>query len=144
MTCSFLQVSCKDWNYKAIHACYTVSQLNGENLLMSCPFELCLLVSREMWVLAIVLVGYGRNGSRLKVWEKVDWVICHSNCKHLYQKLLPEIRQFFEAKPEESVIVNPLLALSILWGIREKDQTVSVLTSLPGPLMPLKLAKWLR
>ena len=26
-----------------------------------------------MWVLVMVLVGYGSNDKRLRVWEKVDW-----------------------------------------------------------------------
>ena len=37
----------------------------------------------------MVLVGYGSNGNRLRVWEKVDWMVFHSNRKDLPQRLLP-------------------------------------------------------
>ena len=44
-----------------------------------------------MWVLVMVLVGYGSNDNRLRLWEKVDWMFYHSHCKHLHQRLLPAI-----------------------------------------------------
>ena len=55
---------------------------------------------RGIWVLLMVLVGYGSNDNRLRVWEKVDWIICHSDCKHLYQRSSssssPAIYQLYE------------------------------------------------
>ena len=42
----------------------------------------------------MVLVGYGTNDDRLRVWEMVEWMICHSYRKHVHQKLLlPAIEQ---------------------------------------------------
>ena len=54
------------------------------------------LVSRGIWVLVRVLVGYGSNNNSLRVWEKFDWMVCHSDCKHLHQGLLPAIHQSSE------------------------------------------------
>ena len=51
-----------------------------------------------MWVLVMVLIGYGSNENRLRVWDKVDWVVSHLNFKNLYQRLLPTMHQRF--KPE--------------------------------------------
>ena len=45
------------------------------------------LVSRGTWGLVIVFVGYGSNNNRLRVYEKVDWLFCHSNLKHLPQRV---------------------------------------------------------
>ena len=43
-----------------------------------------------------VLVGYGSNDNRLRAWVKVGWMVCHSDRKHLHQRLLPAIHQFSE------------------------------------------------
>lgn len=57
------------------------------------------LVSRRHMSSSDLLVGYWSNGSRLKMWE-VEWVLCHSDCKHLRQRLLAEINlyQFCESE----------------------------------------------
>ena len=47
----------------------------------------------------MILVGYGSNGNRLRVSEKVDWIVYHSVSKHLYQRLLSAIHQLSE--PEQ-------------------------------------------
>ena len=44
----------------------------------------------------IVLVGYGSNNNELRVYEKVDWLVCHSGLKHIPQRVLLAIHQFFE------------------------------------------------
>ena len=54
------------------------------------------MVSTEMSVLAIIFVGYGNNKNKSRVWEKVGLMVCHSNCKHIHQRLLPAIHQFSE------------------------------------------------
>ena len=36
----------------------------------------------------MVLVGYGINDNRLRVKENMDWMVFHSDCKHLHQRLL--------------------------------------------------------
>ena len=54
------------------------------------------LFSRGMWVPVMVLVEYGSNDNRLRVREKVDWIVCHFDCKHLHQRLLPVMHQFSE------------------------------------------------
>ena len=57
------------------------------------------MVSRGMWVLAMILLGYGSTYIGLRVWEKVDRIFCDSNWKYLHQRLLPAIHQFYE--PEQ-------------------------------------------
>ena len=36
----------------------------------------------------MVLIRYGINENRLRVWEKVDWEMVDSDCNLLHQKLL--------------------------------------------------------
>ena len=38
-----------------------------------------------MGVFVMILVGYRNNDNKLKVWENVDWIVFHSNRKHLHQ-----------------------------------------------------------
>ena len=54
------------------------------------------LVSKGTWVLVMILVKYRSNNYRLTVWEKVDWMVCHSNWKHIDQRKLPVIHHFSE------------------------------------------------
>ena len=44
----------------------------------------------------MVLVGNEINDNRLRVWEKMDWLVFGSDCKNLHQRLLPAIHQFSE------------------------------------------------
>ena len=44
----------------------------------------------------IVVVVYGSNNNRLRVYEKVDWTVCHSDHKFLPQRVLFAITQFSE------------------------------------------------
>ena len=47
-----------------------------------------------MGVFVMVLVGYRNNDNKLKVWENVDWMVCHSDRKHVHQRLLlPAVHQ---------------------------------------------------
>ena len=59
------------------------------------------LASGGMLGLLMVLVGFGSNDNRLRVWERVEWMVCHSYSKHLHQRPLSAICQY----SEESVIV---------------------------------------
>ena len=54
------------------------------------------LVSKEMWDLVIVLVGYGSNNNKLRVYENVDWTACSSGHKFLSQIALFATKQFSE------------------------------------------------
>ena len=54
------------------------------------------LVSRGNVNFVKVLVGYGSNDNRLRVSEMVHWIVCHSDCTHLLQRLLPATHQFSE------------------------------------------------
>ena len=47
----------------------------------------------------MVLVGYGSNDNKLRLWKKVDWMVFHSVCKHLHQRLLPAVHQL--SNPEQ-------------------------------------------
>ena len=44
----------------------------------------------------IILVGYGSNKNKSRVYEKVDWTVCHSDQKFLPQRLILAIKQFSE------------------------------------------------
>ena len=46
------------------------------------------LVSRGMWNLLLVLVGYGSSNNRLRVYVNVDATVCHSDHKFLPQRVL--------------------------------------------------------
>ena len=50
------------------------------------------LVSRGMWDLVIVLVGYGSNNNRLRVYGNGDETVCHSDHKFLPQRVLFAIK----------------------------------------------------
>ena len=39
----------------------------------------------------MVLVGHRGSDNKFRAWEKVDWIVGHSDYKHLHQNLLPEI-----------------------------------------------------
>ena len=52
----------------------------------------------------MVLAVYSRNANRLWVREKVDWMVCCSNCKYLYERLLLAIHQFSE--PERQGVTD--------------------------------------
>ena len=60
-----------------------------------------------MLFLLMVLELYGSNDNRLRVWEKVDLMVCHSDCKHLHQGLLPAIHQLSESEWYENSDCEP-------------------------------------
>ena len=41
-----------------------------------------------MRVLVIILVGYEINDNKLRVRDREDWMVFHSDWKHLHQRLL--------------------------------------------------------
>ena len=47
-------------------------------------------------MIVMVLLEYGTNDNIMRVWEKVNWMICHSDCKYLHQRILLGIHQFSE------------------------------------------------
>lgn len=44
--------------------------------------------------LSLELVRYGNNGDGQRVWESVELMICHLNCKHHREMLLLAIYQY--------------------------------------------------
>ena len=42
------------------------------------------------------LAEYGSNDNKLRVLEKVDLMVCYSDCKRLHNRLLPAMYQFSE------------------------------------------------
>lgn len=55
----------------------------------------------------MVLVGYGSNGDGYRPWERVEWMVCDLNYKHLPQRLLLAIRNNdFRHNDKKSVIVS--------------------------------------
>ena len=80
---------------------------------------LCVWIHRDV----MVLVEYGSNNNRLRVWGKLDWIICYSDCNHLHQRSssfsLPVITNFINLREKESVVVSPVITV-ILWWKRER------------------------
>ena len=97
------------------------------------------LVCKGMWVLVMVLIGYGINDSKLRVWEKVDWV-----------DAFPFWLQASSSEAtgnKESVIASPVTPL---YTLRKKRGTktvslkpASVLTRLLCSLVPWRSLNWL-
>ena len=75
--------------------------------------------------LNMILVGYGSNGNRLRVWGTFDWMVCHS-CNTPIFWVWATWNQW-------------------LWGRRKKLKQCHLhkTSYLPGPLTQPKLAKWL-
>ena len=69
----------------------------------------------------MILIGYEVNENRLKIRDKEDWMVFHSDWKHLHQRLLAIGNQ---------LIVSPVIPVFTLKKKR-KIKTVSVLTRLP-------------
>ena len=46
----------------------------------------------------MVLVEYGINDNRFRVWERVYWLVFDSDCKHIHQRLLLGIQQVSESE----------------------------------------------
>ena len=46
----------------------------------------------------MLLVGYGSTDNRLRVWDRVQQMVCHSYRKHLHQSLLHARRQYSESE----------------------------------------------
>ena len=44
----------------------------------------------------MVLVVHGSNGDGQSAWKRVEWMVCHSDHKHLPQTLLFAIYHFSE------------------------------------------------
>ena len=44
----------------------------------------------------MILVGYGSNDNSLGVWEKLDLIVFHSDCRDLYQRQLTALHQLSE------------------------------------------------
>ena len=105
------------------------------------------LVFRGIWVPVMVLVGYGSNDDRLSIWEKVDCIVCHSESKHLHQRLLTTCNtSIFWAWVIRNQWFWALLSLFIFCGRRErlKQYRSSQESLAPCLLAQHELAKWLR
>ena len=61
-------------------------------------YEKAKIVTRGMLDLVMVLAGCEGNDNRLRIWERVvKYMVCHSGSRHLHQRLLPTMHQFFES-----------------------------------------------
>ena len=47
-------------------------------------------------------VGYGSNDSKLRIGERVEWVVCPSDRQYLHERLLPAIINFLILSDERS------------------------------------------
>ena len=64
-------------------------------------------------------VGYGSNDNRLRVWEKLDYIVCHSDSNHSHQRLLSAITIFLGLSDKESVVVSPVITVH---NLRKKGE----------------------
>ena len=74
----------KTYGWRAAHIVYENAKLRNENQVKK-------LVYWGMWVIMTILVGYENNDIMLRVWEKVDWMVWHSDFEHLHRRLLPRV-----------------------------------------------------
>ena len=102
-------------------------------------------VLRGLQGLVMLLVGYGSNNNWLRIEERVEWVVWHSDFNHLYQRL-PVSSQ----SVEDTVIVNTFIPVNAS-GKQGETKTVSLVTRLPcsGAVLPempvlevLKICYW--
>ena len=76
----------------------------------------------------IVSVRYESNNSRLSVYEKVDWMVCQSDLKHLPQRILLRLGD------KKSVIVSAVIPVHT--SVKQGEiKTVSLLTKLSCSLV---------
>ena len=47
-------------------------------------------------------VGYGNNDNRLRIGKKVEWMVCHSDCKYFQQRQLLTVITFPNLNDEDS------------------------------------------
>ena len=83
------------------------------------------MASRGMWVLLMVLVGYGSNGNRLRAWENMDWVVLPFQFQASSSETTTCNTAILSLSNKESVILSLMLSLSIHWGRRERLNSVS-------------------
>ena len=70
-----------------------------------------------MWVLVMVIVWDGSNENRLRVWEKVDWMVYHCNCKY---RLCSIIKLFLKVSPLFNSEYYKIFKATILKNICER------------------------
>ena len=81
-----------------------------------------------MGVFVMVLVGYRNNDNKLKIWENVDWIVSHSDRKHLHQNYYLQYTKFLSLSKKESVTVRPAFFVHIS-SKNKQIKRVPVLTS---------------
>ena len=62
----------------------------------------------------MVLLGYGSKNYRLMVCERVEWMLCHYDRKHFYQRLLPAMHHFLSLSNKEYVIVSTVITVHVV------------------------------
>ena len=76
----------------------------------------------------IVSVRYESNNSRLSVYEKVDWMVCQPDLKHLPQRILLRLGD------KKSVTVSAVIPVHT--SVKQEEiKTVSLLTKLSCSLV---------
>ena len=101
------------------------------------------LVFRGMWVLMMVLVGYGSNANRLRVWEKVNWMrFTIPTASILIRDCYLQYTNFLSLSDKGSMIVSPVTTAHTL---RRKGEikTVPVITKVPSFQIPWRSLNWL-
>ena len=86
-----------------------------------------------MWVLAVVLVEYGINENRLRVWEKVDWMVCHTCNISIF---------WVWAIQNQWLWVSSAMTVHTLRKKKRLKVSVPVLTILPNSLVPWRSLNW--
>ena len=90
------------------------------------------LASKGMWVLVVVLAGYGSNDNRLRVWEKVDWMVYHTCNISVFGVWAMKNQWLWLSR-----------AITVYILRRNRDiKTVAVVTIFPSSLLPWLSLNW--
>ena len=94
----------------------------------------------------MILVGYGSNDNRLTVWQRMEWVVCHSYHKHFLSEatIVPAIHQYSES--EGYGISDSAAILVCASGKQGEIKTVNPnkMHVLIKPFMQPELTEWPR
>ena len=90
----------------------------------------------------MVLVVYGSNGNKLKIWQKVDWIFSISTASIFIRDYYLRYKNFLSLSSKELVIVSPVITVHTL-SKKGEIKIVSVVTRLFNSLVPWHSLNWL-
>lgn len=72
-----------------------------------------------------IIIGHLSTDSRRRVGERVDWMVYHSDCKHLHQRSLPVMRQSASLIDRDSDVVGTVVPVHTS-GKQDRKFTVTI------------------